>query len=89
MTVLQHPKAQADILYWFDTDKRTLGKILNMVKELTRTPYEGSGQPEPLKHHLTGFWSRRIDKEHRLVYKYDETISRIEIVSCRGHYTDL
>jgi toxin YoeB len=89
MTVLYEPKGQADLLYWFDTDKRTLGKVLNLVKEITRTPYEGSGQPEPLKHHLTGFWSRRIDKEHRLVYKHDEAISRIEIVSCRGHYSGL
>jgi toxin YoeB len=60
MNVMYHADAQADILYWLDADKRTLAKILHLVKEVTRTPYEGSGQPEPLKHHLTGLWSRRI-----------------------------
>lgn len=68
MIVMYEQKAQTDIFYWFDADKRTLGKILNLIKEVTRAPYEGSGQPEALKHHLTGYWSRRINAEHRLVY---------------------
>lgn len=89
MNVLQLAKAQSDILYWFDTDRRTLGKILNLIKEITRTPYEGSGNPEPLKHHLTGYWSRRISSEHRLVYAVNETENRIDIISCKGHYSDL
>jgi toxin YoeB len=87
MIVMYEPKGQADILYWFDTDKRTLGKILNLIKEVTRTPYEGSGNPEALKHHLVGYWSRRITSEHRLVYAVTEF--SIRIISCKGHYSDL
>ena len=83
---MYEPKGQTDILYWFETDKRTLGKILNLIKEVTRTP-EGTGNPEPLKHHLTGYWSRRITTEHRLVYAVTET--SIRVISCKGHYSDL
>ena len=55
-----------------------------MIEEIIRTPFEGTGQPEPLKHRLTGFWSRRIDKVNRLVYKIET--DNIEIISCKGHY---
>ena len=89
MNILYLPKAQSDLQYWFDTDKRTLGRIFKLAQEVTRTPYDGSGQPEQLKHHLNKYWSRRIDKEHRLVYCYNEVTEQIEIISCRGHYTDL
>ena len=89
MIVAYDPKAQADILYWFEADKRTLGKILSLLKETARTPYEGIGQREALKHHLTGYWSRRISGEHRLVYAVNEATATIEVIACRGHYTDL
>jgi toxin YoeB len=61
--------AWADYQYWVNSDQKKLKKINSMIEEITRTPFEGTGQPEPLKHRLTGFWSRRIDKENRLVYK--------------------
>jgi toxin YoeB len=84
---MYEPQAQSDILYWLETDKRMLSKTLLLIKEVTRAPYEGSGNPEALKHNLTGYWSRRINGEHRLVYAVME--SAIRIISCRGHYTDL
>jgi toxin YoeB len=62
-----------------------LKKINSLIEEITRTPFKGTGQPEPLKHRLSGFWSRRIDKENRLVYTV-ETDNKIEIISCKGHY---
>jgi len=55
-------------IYWFSANKNMLKKINNLIKEIQRTPYEGVGKPESLKYDLTGNWSRRIDKEHRLVY---------------------
>jgi toxin YoeB len=76
--------AWADYQYWVNSDQKKLKKINSMIEEITRTPFEGTGQPEPLKHRLTGFWSRRIDKENRLVYKIET--DKIEIISCKGHY---
>jgi len=73
-----------DYLYWQTTDKRILRKINSLIKEIMRTPFSGSGKPEPLKFDLAGFWSRRIDKEHRLVYQANE--HEILIYSCRYHY---
>jgi len=73
-----------DYLYWQSTDKATLKKINALIKEIERTPFEGSGKPEPLKYNLTGLWSRRINLEHRLVYKVDN--ETIIIHQCRYHY---
>lgn len=73
-----------DYLYWQKTDKKILGRINKLIKEITRTPYDGIGKPEPLKHKYRGFWSRRIDGEHRLIYKITE--NEIWIVKCRFHY---
>lgn len=73
-----------DYLYWQKTDKKKLKRINTLIKETLRDPCEGIGSPEPLKHELKGFWSRRIDKEHRLVYRYTEL--ELLIVSCRYHY---
>ena len=56
-----------DYLYWQKTDKKILGRINKLIKEIARTPYDGIGKPEPLKHKYRGFWSRRIDGEHRLI----------------------
>lgn len=73
-----------DYLYWQKTDKKTLQKINNLIKEITRHPLEGSGKPELLKHNLHGWWSRRINLEDRLVYKIDN--EAIYILQCRYHY---
>ncbi|WP_274371814.1 Txe/YoeB family addiction module toxin [Morganella morganii] len=77
-------EAWEDYLYWQETDKKTVKKINDLIKDASRTPFEGKGKPEPLKHNLTGFWSRRITAEHRLVY----TVSNdsLLIASCRYHY---
>jgi toxin YoeB len=73
-----------DYLYWQGFDKSMLKKINSLVKEIERTPFEGSGKPEPLKHNLAGWWSRRINLEHRLVYKVEN--DSIIILQCRYHY---
>jgi len=77
-------RAWNDYLYWQKTDKKKLKRINTLIKQILRNPFEGIGNPEPLKHELQGFWSRRIDKEHRLVYSYIE--EELLIVACRYHY---
>jgi len=74
----------SDYLYWQETDQRNLKRINLLIKEIKRVSFEGIGKPEPLKHQLQGCWSRRIDKEHRLVYEV--TKDDIRIISCRFHY---
>lgn len=76
--------AWEDYLYWQDTDKKTLKRVNSLIKDTVRHPFEGIGDPEPLKHHWSGYWSRRIDKEHRIVYKVSG--DRLYIVQCRFHY---
>lgn len=76
--------AWTDYLYWQKTDKKKLQRINFLIKEIRRTPFEGIGNPESLKHELQGYWSRRIDKVHRLVYTYSK--EEILILSCRYHY---
>lgn len=73
-----------DYLYWQATDKSTLKRINTLLIEIERTPYEGSGKPEPLKYQLTGWRSRRINPEHRLVYKAEE--NTLVILQRRHHY---
>jgi toxin YoeB len=73
-----------DYLYWQATDRATLKKINAIVKEIERMPFEGSVKPEPLKHNLAGWLSRRINLEHRIVYKIDN--DAIVILQCRYHY---
>ena len=76
--------AWEDYLYWQTTDKKTVKRINVLIKSITREPYSGLGDPEPLKYHWSGYWSRRINREHRLVYKVTDTA--IIIVQCRYHY---
>ncbi|MGB1109322.1 MAG: Txe/YoeB family addiction module toxin [Gammaproteobacteria bacterium] len=76
--------AWEDYLYWQKTDRKLLKRINTLIKEIKRHPFEGIGDPEPLKHNWSGYWSRRIDREHRLVYKVTE-LSLI-IAQCRYHY---
>lgn len=73
-----------DYLYWQEQDKKTLKRINKLITEVKRSPFEGIGKPEALKETLSGFWSRRIDESHRLVYAVDEF--RITVISCRYHY---
>ncbi len=78
--------AWEDYLYWQKQDRKNLKRINQLVKEISRTPFEGIGKPEALKENLSGLWSRRIDNEHRLVYAVEE--DKVLIFSCRGHYDD-
>lgn len=77
-------QAWDEYLYWQKTDKAMLKKINALIKDIQRAPYEGLGKPEALKHNLSGLWSRRIDREHRLVYEMQS--ERIVIIQCRFHY---
>ena len=77
-------QAWEDYLYWQETDKKQIKKVNALIKQCQRTPYEGIGQPEQLKGNLTGWWSRRIDIEHRLVYKAEDV--KLFILQCRKHY---
>lgn len=74
--------------YWQGTDKKTVKRINKLIQETMRTPFNGNGKPEPLKHGLKGYWSRRIDREHRLVYKLkgEGTDATLLIIQCRFHY---
>ncbi|GAB4022164.1 Txe/YoeB family addiction module toxin [Spirosoma sp. KCTC 42546] len=76
--------AWEDYIYWQQTDKTVLRRINELIKECLRTPFEGKGKPEPLKENLSGFWSRRITDEHRLVYRAEA--ERLHIIQCRFHY---
>lgn len=78
------PAAFEDLSWWLEKDRKTGLRIIKLIKEIQRDPYGGSGKPEPLKHALSGCWSRRIDQEHRLVYEVKE--KRIRILACRYHY---
>jgi toxin YoeB len=84
MNLLFFSKAWDDYLYWQQTDKKVLKKINDLIKEVSRNPYEGTGKPEPLKHAYAGYWSRRITDEHRLIYKVEGTT--VKIVQLRYHY---
>jgi toxin YoeB len=84
MKITFSKNAWEDYTSWLSEDKRMLKKINELIKDIQRTPYEGMGKPEPLKYDLAGLWSRRIDREHRLVYQVNE--SEILIYSCRYHY---
>ena len=84
MKLIFSEKAWKDYLYWQRTDKKTLKRINLLIRDILRMPYEGIGKPEPLKHGLSGYWSRRITDEHRIVYKAED--SAILIAQLRYHY---
>ena len=73
-----------DYLYWQAHDRKLLIKINGLIRECVRTPFTGTGKPEPLRGELAGWWSRRIDQTHRLVYRVSD--SGLEIIQCRNHY---
>jgi len=78
------PEAWDDYLYWQKNDKKFLHRINELIRDTQRSPFQGIGKPEPLRYELRGFWSRRINDEHRLVYRV--TDDSLEIVSVRFHY---
>ncbi|QTL41040.1 Txe/YoeB family addiction module toxin [Xenorhabdus budapestensis] len=84
MNLIFTDESWSDYLYWQQIDKKIIKRINELIKDIKRTPFIGIGKPEPLKHNLTGFWSRRISDEHRLIYRVTEM--GLEIVSCRYHY---
>jgi len=81
-----HDAAWAEYLYWQSQDKKTLKRINQLIRDIERSPYEGTGKPEPLKGALSGFWSRRIDERNRLAYRIVE--EDCQIAQCKGHYED-
>ena len=84
MKLIFAEKAWEDYLYWQKTDKKMLNRINTLIKDIKRDPFEGIGKPEPLKHALSGYWSRRINDEHRIVYKiYQDSILLAQL---RYHY---
>ncbi len=84
MRIVFMDAAWEDYLYWQQTDKNVLKKINTLIKEICRTPFEGIGKPEALRENLAGFWSRRINLEHRIVYAVEK--GAIVILQCRYHY---
>jgi toxin YoeB len=84
--VVFHPQGWADLTHWAEADKKMLRRLLRLIEEACRTPFEGTGKPEPLRRNLSGFWSRRIDDEHRLIYA--ATDSELIIIQARYHYGD-
>jgi len=84
MNIVFSKNAWEDYVSWQNENKKVLKKINELIKDISRSSFEGKGKPEPLKYDLKGMWSRRIDREHRLVYSVGTT--EIIIYSCRYHY---
>lgn len=84
-SLIWHHKAWADYLYWQKLDRDILKKINALIKDTSRNPFKGIGKPEALKGEFKGYWSRRITKEHRLIYK--ATDEGLIIIACRFHYS--
>lgn len=84
MRLIFAERAWEDYLYWQETDRRVLVRINHLIREIQREPYAGIGKPEPLRHAFRGYWSRRIDDEHRLVYKIEG--DAVLLAQMRYHY---
>ena len=84
MRLVWEDDAWEDYLYWQTQDKKMLKRVNALIKDIRRSAFEGIGKPEPLKHNLSGWWSRRIDETNRIVYYEKDGI--IHIVACRDHY---
>lgn len=78
------PSAFKEYREWIEIDRKIALRISDLIRDILRTPYEGIGKPEALKHQFKGYWSRRIDHEHRIIYKVTDT--SIVIISCFSHY---
>jgi len=86
MRLVFDENAFEDLAWWISNDAKKARKVIALIQEVRRTPFLGRGKPEPLKHELTGCWSRRIDEKHRLVY--EPSGNDIRILSCRFHYDE-
>ncbi len=84
MNLVFAPAAWEDYLFWQQTDPQMISRINSLIKEIRRSPHRGIGKPEPLKHALQGYWSRRINSEHRIIYK--KIGDQILIAQLRYHY---
>ena len=84
MNLIFSSHAWEDYLYWQGTNKKILKRVNTLIRDIQRSPYEGIGKPEPLKHGLSGYWSRRINDEHRIVYKFEK--NSIKIAQLKFHY---
>lgn len=78
------PDGWSDFEHWLSTDRKTARRIVRLISEIQRDPFNGIGKPEPLKGNLSGYWSRRINDEHRLVYRADD--AQVKIIKARYHY---
>ena len=85
MYILWHESAWQEYCRWQAEDRKTLKRINELIRDICRNPFEGIGKPEPLKDNLSGYWSRRIDKQNRIVYKQMDEYT-VVIVQCRNHY---
>ncbi|MEJ6578903.1 MAG: Txe/YoeB family addiction module toxin [Akkermansiaceae bacterium] len=85
MILVFSDQAWEDLCYWIDKDRRMAKRIARLVEDTKRDPFEGIGKPEPLKHDFAGYWSRRINEEHRMIYKIDQ--GQLLIAQLRYHYT--
>ena len=85
MKIIFSDDAWEDYLYWQKTESKTLQRINLLIKDISRSPFEGIGKPEQLKHNFSGFWSRRINQEHRIVFRI--TDSGLELAQLRYHYS--
>ena len=86
MQVLWHEVAWEEHLWWQTQDKKTIRRINMLIKDMQRNPFEGIGKPEPLKGDLSGWWSRRIDDDNRIVYRVKD--NALVIANCKNHYED-
>ena len=84
MRIIFADRAWEDFTYWIEHDRKVAKRIIRLLKEIEREPFQGIGKPEPLKHGLAGFWSRRITDEHRLVYAVEK--KQILVAQARYHY---
>lgn len=84
MKIIFSSQGWEDYIHWQNTDRKLLKRVNELIKEITRTPFQGTGKPEPLRHALGGYWSRRINDEHRLVYKVEK--DAVLIAQARYHY---
>ncbi len=84
MMIVFADRGWEDFTYWIENDRKIAARIVRLIKDIEREPFEGLGKPEPLRHDLAGFWSRRITDEHRLVYAVDK--ERVLIAQARYHY---
>lgn len=88
MKIVFADQAWDDYLFWADSDKKVFKRLNGLIKECRRTPFEGTGKPEPLKGDFKGWWSRRLTEQDRLVYRLEgkDAGQRLEIAQCRFHY---